>query len=302
MPTKLLSVLVFALGCSTSDALARPLIVTTLPDLAAIAREVGGDDVEVRSLVEPTEDPHYVDPRPSFVLTLSKADALVFNGLDLEIGWLPPLLVNSRNAMVQPGGLGHIDASALAGELERGASGKVDRAMGDIHPGGNPHFTWSPRALGKIARGLAGRFVLLDPARASAYVARADKLIAALNALEEKARARFDKLPNRQVVVYHDSLIYLVKWLGLEQVATVEHKPGIKPSPGHVADVLKLMKSRSVKLILQEEWHPDAPSDTLATLAKGRLLRLSGGTRPNQTLVSHLEEVANAVYDALASP
>jgi zinc/manganese transport system substrate-binding protein len=302
MHTRLFSLLGLALGFASLDAAARPLIVTTLPDLAAVARAVGGDDVEVRGLVEPTEDPHYVDPRPSFVLTLSKADVLLYNGLELEVGWLPPLLLNARNPQVQLGGIGHIDASSIAGTLERHHVGKVDRAMGDIHPGGNPHYTWSPRALGHIARGLASRLVLLDPARASAYVERADKLVASLRALEQSVRARFDALPNRQVVVYHDSLVYLVKWLGLEQVATVEHKPGIRPSPGHVADVLKLMKARGVKVILQEAWHPDSPSDTLASLSSGRLLRLNGGTRSNQTLISHLEEVTNAIHDALSRP
>jgi zinc/manganese transport system substrate-binding protein len=294
--------LIFAciLALFAGPAAARPLVVTTLPDLAAVARAVGGPDVDVRALVAPTEDPHYVDPRPSFVVTLADADILLFNGLELEVGWLPPLLVNARNPKVQAGGLGHVDASRLVAELVAAAPGKVDRAMGDIHPGGNPHFTWSPRALGLVARGLAGRLALTDPQRAVSYVERATSLARDLEALETRTRTRFEALPNRKVVVYHDSLPYLLRWLGLEQVATIEEKPGVKPGPGQVADVLKVMRAQGVKVILQESWHPDKPFRPVAELVGAKLLLLQGGARADQDVVSHLEAVANEIYDALS--
>lgn len=304
MPTRTLLLLAALLFVAHGEAQAKLVVVTTLPDLGAIAKAVGGDAVEVRSLVEATEDPHYVDPRPSFVVTLSKADLLVFNGLELEVGWLPPLIVNARNPRIQLGALGHVDASTLVGRLEQVPTGKVDRAMGDVHPGGNPHYTWSPRAMAEVARGLAGRMALLDSKESSGYVARAEALAKELLALEAAQRDRFAKLPatQRRIVVYHDSLVYLVGWLGLEQVATIEQRPGIKPSPGRVADVLKLMKTRGVKVILQEAWHPDTPAVTLAKLAGGKLLGLPGGTAGKQTITAHLDDVANRIHDALASP
>lgn len=284
-----------------SAAYAKPTLVATLPDLAAIARAVVGDDWNVVVLAEPNEDPHYVDPRPSFLVTLAKADALLFNGLELEIGWLPPLLTNARNGKIQPGGIGHIDASGFVAH-KLGVPAKVDRAMGDIHAGGNPHYTIGPVAAAEIARGLAGHLTLLDGARAATYRARADAFIKDLETLAEQERQRFAALPpeKKRVVVYHDSLPYLVAWLGLDQVATIENKPGIKPSPAHVAQVLDTMRARGVKVILQERWHPDTVSKNLATTAGARLVTLQGGAEPKQGYLARLSALAKAVYDALA--
>ncbi|HRE92490.1 MAG TPA: zinc ABC transporter substrate-binding protein, partial [Myxococcota bacterium] len=130
---------------------ARLKVVATTPDLGALVEAVGGEQVEVTVLAAPSEDPHYVDPRPSFLVALSRADALVVNGLELEVGWLPPLLVNARNPNIQAGAAGHIDASTLFSRRLGGPTGKVDRAMGDIHPGGNPHYSTSPFVLAEIA-------------------------------------------------------------------------------------------------------------------------------------------------------
>ncbi len=284
-----------------SAAYAKPTLVATLPDLGAIARAVVGDDWNVVVLADPNQDPHYVDPRPSFLVTLAKADALLFNGLELEIGWLPPLLTNARNTKIQPGGIGHIDASGFV--LNKlGVPAKVDRAMGDIHAGGNPHYTIGPAAAAEIARGLSGHMTLLDGTRAAAYRARADAFIKELDALALAEQQRFAALPpeKKRVVVYHDSLPYLVQWLGIEQVATVENKPGIKPSPAHVAQVLDTMRARGAKVILQEKWHPDTVSKNLATTAGARLVTLQGGAEPKQSYIARMSALAKVVYDALA--
>lgn len=299
----LVAFITFVVAALGGNAHARLAIVVTLPDLGALAREVAGADATVTVLVEPNQDPHYVDPRPSFLVALSRADVLLYNGLDLEVGWLPPLIVNARNSRIQNGAVGHVDASTFVTDKLQVPTGKVDRAMGDIHPGGNPHFTASPMALAEIARGLGGRLALLDGKNAVAYAQRAEALAQALAKIAEAARVRFASLApeRRQVVVYHDSLPYLSHWLGLEQVATIEEKPGIKPSPGQVAAVLETMRQRAVRVILQERWHPDAASKNLATLAGAKLVVLQGGAEPGQTLNARLEALSQAVYDALAN-
>lgn len=300
--SKLMALLGLCMVAGAPAARAKPTLVATLPDLGAVARAVAGDDWEVVVLAEATEDPHYVDPRPSFLVTLAKADALLFNGLDLEIGWLPPLIQNARNPKVQLGSPGHIDASRFVRALLQVTTGKVDRAMGDIHPGGNPHFNLGPDAVIELARGLAGHLTLLDGKNAAAYSRRAEALATAIGAVKTRERARFDALSPEQkrVVVYHDSLPYLVEWLGLEQVATVENKPGIRPSPAHVAEVLATMKARGARVILQEIWQPEAASKNLAALAGGKVVALQGGAGAREDYAARLEALAEAVYRALA--
>lgn len=300
----------FALTLAAATSLAAPSafaelqIVATLPDLGAVAKAVGKDLVDVKVLAAPTEDPHFVDPRPSYLVTLSKADAMVFNGLDLEAGWLPPLVMNARNARIIIGMVGYVDASSFVSKKLGVPGGKVDRSMGDVHPGGNPHFGYGPEQMVDIARGLAVRFGVLDAAHAAAYKANAEAFVGELTRLASTERARFAALTpvQRKVVVYHDSLVYLVAWLGLDQVATIEDRPGIKPSPGHVADVLQRMKADGVKAILQEEFHPDTTSATLAKLAGAAVVKLPGGSRAatGEGYLAYLGAVAGKVYDAVA--
>ena len=301
------SALLFALGLTltaTAPAAARVQVVATLPDLAALAGEVGGDLVTVTAMVRPTEDPHYVDPKPSLLLPLSRADVLVINGLELEVGWLPPLLVNARNGRIQPGGAGYLDASTVVATKLQIPAGRIDRAQGDIHPGGNPHFTHDPRRAAEVALGLAARFAQVDPEHAKTYLERGQRVATGLRQLAAAQTARFAALPaaKRRVVVYHDSWVYLVDWLGLDQVATVEEKPGVKPSPGHVARVLSAMKQQQARLILQEEYYPRHTSETLSKLAAGELTVLRGGAHieRGETYTQHTLETADLLYEALS--
>ena len=272
-----------ALGVTLAlPASAELRVVATLPDLAAIAAAVGGPDAAVQVLASSDEDPHYVDPKPSLVLPLSRADLLVVNGLELEIGWLPPLLVNARNAAIQPGAAGHFDASAHVKKLGV-TGGQVDRAHGDVHPMGSPHYTVDPRAGRAIALALAERMAKLAPEAADGFRARAKALAASLQELADHGAKSVQALPaaKRKFVAYHDSLSYLRDWLGLDQVATVEPKPGIPPSPSHVASVLTLMRSGgdAPRVVLQEAFYPRKTSDTLARLAGAQVVLLPGGTR-----------------------
>lgn len=304
MFTKSLLAALAATAALATPAAAKVEIVATLPDLAALAAEIGGDLVSVTSLARPSEDPHYVDPKPSLLLPLSRADVLILNGLDLEVGWLRPLLVNARNGHIQPGGPGYLDASTLVQTKLQIPAGRIDRAQGDIHPGGNPHFTHDPRRAAEVALGIGATLATVDPDHAATFRDNAQRIATELRRLAKQEAARFAALPaaKRRVVVYHDSWVYLIDWLGLHQVATVEEKPGIKPSPGHVARVLSTMKQQGARLILQEEYYPRNTSETLSKLAKGELTVMRGGVHfeRGETYAVHTKEIADLLYAALS--
>lgn len=293
----------FALLFLSEAALAHITVVATLPDLAALAKEVGGEHATVSALANPREDPHYVDPRPSHIVTLNRADLLVLNGLSLEKPWLDPLLVQARNPRIQVGAPGYLDASTVITSLYV-PSGPVDRSMGDVHPGGNPHFLFDPRRAAEIAIALGGRMAALDPKNADAYRGRASAYATKLRTFADEKARRFRALPpeKRRVVSYHESLVYLYDWLGLEAIATVEPKPGIPPDPAHVARVLSLMKKRGARAIVQEEFYPTQTSKTLARLAEAELVVLPGGTRVKggERYHDHLEQITEALHAALA--
>lgn len=285
------------------EARAEVKVVATLTDLAAIAKAVGGAHASITALAPPNQDPHYVDARPSLLLPLSRADLLIVNGLELESAWLSPLQANARNARIQLGAPGFLDVSAFV-ERQQIPVVRVDRAMGDIHPGGNPHFTFDPRAGKRIAQAIAERLARLDPSHEADYRRNAATLLEALDAVEKKQAARFAAIPKekRKVAAYHMSLVYLFTWLGLEEVATVEPKPGIPPNPGHVAEVLRSMRAKGARVIVQEEFYQRGPSQTLAQLIKGEVATIPGGTRfgAGQTYIQHLEAVAETIHAAIS--
>ena len=288
---------------TTPAAGARLRVVATTADLASLAAQVGGADADVAALAGASEDPHYVDPKPSLVLPLSRADLLVVNGLELEVGWLPPLLVNARNRAIQPGGAGHLDASAHVHRLQV-RTGRVDRSMGDVHPGGNPHYLHDPRAAREVALALAERMASLDPDRATAYRALAAAFADELARLAATQAERFRALPTprRRLVSYHESLAYLYDWLGLSQVATLEPKPGIQPTPGHLAKVLQAMRGEGVRVVVQEEYFPRKTSDTVARLADAQVVVLPGGARfaDGERYVDRVRRAVEGLHAALS--
>jgi zinc/manganese transport system substrate-binding protein len=275
-------------------------VVTTGPDLAALAAEVGGKLVTVRSLSLPTQDPHFVDAKPSLALELNRADLLLLTGLDLEIGWLPTLLVGARNPEIQAGGKGYLDCSQFVHKMDVPAQA-VDRSQGDIHPGGNPHYLYDPRAAEPVAAGIAARLSQLDPGNATAYRRNAEELASRLRAARagwEKTLAPFRGIP---VVGYHKTWTYLCDWLGFEQVGFLEAKPGIPPNPRHVAQLLGLARQRKVRLLLQEEHYPDATSRLVATRIPAPLVRVPAATNfpAGETYLAHVEKVVAAIAKAL---
>ncbi len=285
----------------TLPANAAVRVVATLPALGAIAREIGGNFVQVDVLVSPRQDPHYADARPDLVLTLARADLLLVSGLQLEAGWLPPLQNQARNAAILSGGAGYFDASVGQTLLQR-PEGKVDRAQGDIHPGGNPHFLVDPRAAAVVAQRLGAVLARLDPSHADQLQQQAVALAQRLRALAAAQTQRFAQLPlaKRQIVVYHDSLPYLADWLQLRVVATVEPKPGIAPNPQQVASVLQTLRTAKVGVIAQEEYYPKNTSQTLCGLAPARLVVLPGGPQPGQNFAEFAKHAADLLYDGLS--
>src|SRR3954470_18165418 len=256
-----------ALGVVVTAAFTRPAaaqlrVVATTPDLASVAREIGGDRVSVVALAKPTEDPHFVDAKPSFIVTLNRADALIEGGAELELGWLPPLLENSRNSKVAAGAPGRIVASEGMRLLEIPTS--FDRSKGDIHSLGNPHFMIDPAAAKVVARNIASHFAQLDPKNAANYnanLARFDSRIDAKLADWQKQLAPYR---GAKIVTYHRDFIYFAQRFGLSIVDELEPKPGISPSPAHLAQVIGEMKRNNVKIILVQPFQNRKTAETVA--------------------------------------
>lgn len=292
---------IFLLMMAAPSARAALRVVTTHADLAALAQAVGGDRVEVTNLTEPTQDPHFVDARPSLMLALNKADVLILVGLELEVGWLPNLLTGARNPDILPGHDGYLDTSGM---VERRAvpTGPIDRSMGDLHPGGNPHFSRDPRAALKIAAGIAHRLGKLDPEGVSTYRRGYASFERTLKARMAEWETRLAPHRGTELVAYHESWIYFAEWLGLRIDLFVEPKPGIPPDPSHVAQLIKLMRARKVPAILQEEYYPDATSRLLADKTGAALLRMPGGVHvgKGEDYVRYLERQVQLILSALA--
>jgi zinc/manganese transport system substrate-binding protein len=275
-------------------------VVATTPHLAALARELGGDRVTVSSLALHTQDPHWVDARPHLALALSKAELLLVNGAELEVGWLPTLQTGSRNGAVGVGGRGYLDASTLVSLLEV-PSARVDRSMGDIHTSGNPHYLFDPRRMERVAIGIAKRMAELDPASKNAYLDNTKAFISRLRAAQASWGKQLATLRGRKVVSYHKSLVYLEDWLGFEAIAHIEPRPGIPPNPRHVADVIAAIRSEGVKLIVQEEWYPNKTAHLIADKTGAKLVALPGmpDFRSGQTYVDFMNEVVARLAKAL---
>lgn len=275
-------------------------VVTTTPDLAAIAAAVGGPRVRVRALALPTQDPHWVDARPSLALELSKADLLIVNGAELEVGWLPTLQVGSRNGKIQIGSPGYLDCAGLVALLERPIA-KVERSMGDIHPTGNPHYLFDPRSAERVAVGIGRRLAELDPGGKARYLELTQRFVKDLREARARWEAKLLALRGREVIAFHRSLVYLADWLGLQIAFHVEPKPGIPPNPGHVAELIQRAKQRKIRAILQESWYPTSTSELIAKKLGAKLVRLPGGSnfQGGQSYIAFLDRLVTQLAGAL---
>jgi ABC-type Zn uptake system ZnuABC Zn-binding protein ZnuA len=247
------AVLLLAAAAGASQAASKLNVMTATQDLAALAREVGGDLVTVDSIAMGYQDPHFVESKPSYLLKLQKADLLAVVGLQLEIGWLPPLITQSRNPKIQVGAAGYLDMSQYCRILEI-PTGQVTRAMGDVHPLGNPHYWLDPDNGRRIAKAFADKFSAMQPASASAFAERYADFDKRLAAAEKGWEAKMAPYRGRKVITYHRSWPNFCDHFGLAVVDYIEPKPGIPPTPSHTLDVINLMKRENVKLILVEPY------------------------------------------------
>jgi ABC-type Zn uptake system ZnuABC Zn-binding protein ZnuA len=240
-------------GVAPAHAQAKLNVVTTTEDLAAIAREVGGDHITVESIARGYQDPHFVEAKPSFILKLQKADLLVVVGRELEIGWLPPLIQQSRNAKVQVGASGYRDASQNARILEM-PTGQITRAMGDVHPQGNPHYWLDPENGKIVAKAIADKFSELRPNDRTYFDQRQAAFAAKIAQSEQKWLVAMQPFKGVKVVTYHRSFPNFAERFGLDVMGYVEPRPGIPPSPQHTLDLINEMKRQNVKLVLVEPY------------------------------------------------
>jgi len=228
-------------------------VVTSTTDLAEFAAQVGGDRVEVESIARGYQDPHFVEAKPSFLLKLRRADLLIAVGLQLEIGWLPPLITQCGNPAIQIGAKGYVDASQFAEILEI-PTGVVTRAMGDVHAFGNPHYWLDPENGRRVARGIAQKLAEMRPADSAYFQERFQAFSQRLDESQKAWDAEMKPFQARNVVTYHRSWPNFLKRFGLVSAGEIEPRPGIPPSPGHTVRVIQMMRQQNIKVILVEPY------------------------------------------------
>jgi zinc/manganese transport system substrate-binding protein len=281
-------------------AAAKLNVVATLPDLGSLAREIGDDNVNVTVLAKPTEDPHFVDARPSLVVALRSADVLIDGGAELELGWLPPLLQNARNAKLDIGKAGRVQASQ--GIRLMNVPPNVTRAAGDVHALGNPHFGVDPIIAKAIAQHIAQSFSTLHAANAAAYDANYKKFEAAINAKLQQWGATMLPFKGQHVAAYHDSWPYFAHRFGLEIDIFLEPKPGIPPSPSHLAEVIAQMRAQKIKAIIVEPYHDRKIAERVASATGATVVDFAQypGALPNtDTYIKLIDALVSRLSAAL---
>jgi zinc/manganese transport system substrate-binding protein len=281
-----------------TPASAKVRVVTSIETLASLTRSLGGDRVEVQALGKGYSDPHFIEPKLSLVTVLNRADLLAYVGLELEVGWLPGLITQSRNPRIQSGQPGNLDCSTVI-PVQDVPTQKVDRSMGDIHPRGNPHYWIPPDNALRIAEELARRLAVIDPSGAGVYQQNLKQFRTAVGQRLDGWNARARKVRGQKVVTYHKSWTYVSSWVGLQEVGYVEPKPGVPPSPQHLANLIALMRREGVKLVLVEMFYSRRTADLVASKAGARLLSMPAdvGAFPH---ITDYFKLVDAVLDTLA--
>jgi zinc/manganese transport system substrate-binding protein len=295
------AVLAAVLLLGAAPARAALNVVTTTQDLASIAQEVGGDKIKVTPLAKGYQDPHFVEAKPSFVLIMNKADVLIVVGRDLEIGWLPPLITQSRNARIQPGAPGYLDPSTSAKILEL-PTGAVTRAMGDVHPLGNPHYWLDPENGARIAKAIEAKLGELDPANAAYYKQREEDFEKRLAEATKRWKAQMAPYKGLKVVTYHRSWANFADAFGIDVIGFVEPKPGIPPTPQHTLDVINAMKAQNVKIIMVEPYFDTKTPNSIASNTGAKVLIMPpsvGGVPPASDYFKLFDYDINLLVDAI---
>lgn len=278
-------------------------IVATVGDFAAVADQVVEDDGEVVQLVRSGEDPHFVDPRPSFARHLSDADLVMYVGLELEVGWLPTLITRARNSAIQQGQPGHFDASRHI-QPQEVPTGPIDRSMGDVHPGGNPHYNKDPRQMARVALALGRALGEVEPAMADEFEKRSRDVARDLIRFAQKWEQKFAEIPDeaRRIIGYHNAWAYVDNWLGIEVAGEIEPKPGVPPNPRHVSNLMSTIEQQGVGVIIQLEYYPTSTAEQIADRADHsvEVLSVPAQARDGEEYLEHLEQnIIRPLYDAL---
>jgi zinc/manganese transport system substrate-binding protein len=290
-----------ALVSGAAPASAAVNVVTTTEDLAALVREVGGDKVKVEAIARGYQDPHFVDPKPSFILKLHGADLLVAVGRELEIGWLPPLVQQSRNAKIQPGADGYLDASLTVKILEL-PTGQITRAMGDVHPQGNPHYWLDPDNGRLVAKAIQGKLEAMDHANSAYFAQRYADFDKRLTEASKRWSAAMAPYKGAKIVTYHRSWPNFADRFGLDVIGYVEPRPGIPPSPSHTLDLINEMKRQNVKLILVEPYFDLKTPQSIGRETGAEVLMLPpsvGGAKEVTDYIGLFDYDVNAVVAAI---
>ncbi len=275
-------------GARPAGAAGKIAIVATTEDLAALAREVGGDRVEVDSLARGYQDPHFVEPKPSFILKLNRADLLIAVGRELEIGWLPPLITQSRNARIQPGANGYLDASLTARILEL-PTGQVTRAMGDVHPLGNPHYWLDPDNGRRIAQAIEKKLSEMNPGDAAYFAGRYADFDRRLAAAEKRWDGEMAAYRGTKIVTYHRSWPNFAERFGLDVIGYIEPRPGIPPSPSHTLELIQEMKRQGVKIMLVEPYFDLKTPDAIARETGAKVLVMAPSVGGEKEITDYLK-------------
>ena len=286
---------------SSLNAFAALKVVTTTQDLESLTREVGGDKVEVESLAKGYQDPHFVEAKPSFILKLHSADLLIAVGRELEIGWLPPLVNQSRNPRIQPNGERYLDASLTAKILEI-PTGQITRAMGDVHPSGNPHYWLGPDNGRRIAQAIQTKLSEISPGDAPYFAQRYADFDRRLAEAEKRWHAAMAPYQGVKVVTYHRSWPNFTEAFGLNVIGYVEPKPGIPPSPSHTLELIQEMKRQQVKVIMIEPYFDRKTPDSIARETGAQVIVLApsvGGEKAVTDYFKLFDYDVNLVVNAI---
>jgi ABC-type Zn uptake system ZnuABC Zn-binding protein ZnuA len=303
MKTPIRWMLVLATGLlAAAPAYADLKVATSLTDLASVAQFVGGKHVTAQSLSRGFEDPHFVPAKPSLMKAIQHADVFVSVGLELDAGWLPLVLPGSRNPKIQPGAKGFVDASEGIDVLEK-PTGTVSRAEGDIHPLGNPHYYADPKNLAIVADHLAEVFSRLDAANAAEYEANAKTFKGRIEASLDKWEKQMAPYKGASIVTFHPNFVYFANRFGLKLFGTVEPKPGIPPTPKHIAELAAAMKKAGVKVVLYQPYYSAEASRQLASKAGGVAVKIAteaGGLPGTDDVFSKFDVLVTSVAGALS--
>jgi zinc/manganese transport system substrate-binding protein len=300
MKTSILFAALVVLAAAPAHATLK--VVTTTQDPAAITRAIGGDRVEVKGLAKGFQDPHFLDPKPTFMVDLRNADLVECIGLDLEIGYLGPLIAGSHNDKLNIGEPGYLDLSQFIAPLEVVAA--ADRSQGDIHPAGNPHYWLDPENGRLMARGIAARLSQLDPAGKAVYAANLATFEKTLTEKEAAWGKALAKLKGAPIITFHKSWPYFAKRYELEVLGYVEPKPGIQPTPQHTLELIRLAESKGVKLILMENFYDDRYPRLIQSKSAAKLAMLPnsvGGVDTVKTYFDLFDAIVDGIVKATGS-